>query len=350
MESPRDFVAKIYEAVESRNVELSVMLSMRLARLLNDHLNSLIFMNHLHKRGKHGFRYLHRDMESLPKELKEFLWKRSLDVWLETHSISVQLAEDDYEGHNESEKKNILDITAAEIPDERQRWKTVLSEMVCPPGMTPYDTAAFFDSMNHEKARIRLRLNALSEVQSKILALCYTYASNIERQIYQQETTNDFVSATYQTVNAFFKAKSLEVYSKLIKASELAHSNDKENFSLSLTEVRRAIKSVADYLLPPIKGITKCIDGKERDLGEASYLNRLQEFLFREFSKSTSRELLEAELENLSVYVRRIDNIASKGVHTDVTQEEAKQGLVCLYFFLYNIIIKKNAADAQPSE
>jgi hypothetical protein len=85
-------------------------------------------------------------------------------------------------------------------------------------------------------------------------------------------------------------------------------------------------------------------------LGKDSYLNRLQEFIHREFSKSTSRELLDADLKNLSTYVRRIDSLASKGVHAEVSQEEAKQSLVCLYFFLYNVIVKINFVDVQPAQ
>ena len=170
MENPRDLVPRIYAAVESRNLELSVMLSMRLARLLDDHINSLTFMKHLHRRGKSGFRYLIEDMKGFPKEILRFLWDKSTEIWLETHSVSVDLAGEDFEDTPYNKKRNILDITAAEIPDERQQWEATLADLICPSGMSEYDTAAFFDRLSDEKSRIRLRLSALSEIQSKILA------------------------------------------------------------------------------------------------------------------------------------------------------------------------------------
>jgi len=66
-------------------------------------------------------------------------------------------------------------------------------------------------------------------------------------------------------------------------------------------------------------------------------LNRLQEFLVANFSKSSSRELLYAELDYFGVFVRCLNSVASKGVHATVSMSEAKQGLVGLYLFLYNV-------------
>ena len=75
-------------------------------------------------------------------------------------------------------------------------------------------------------------------------------------------------------------------------------------------------------------------------MGNAQYLNRLHEFVLRSFSKSISNELIKAELEHLMVFSKKLNEIASKGVHTQVTESEAKQGLLGLYLFLANVIEK----------
>jgi hypothetical protein len=54
-------------------------------------------------------------------------------------------------------------------------------------------------------------------------------------------------------------------------------------------------------------------------------------------AKSSSRELLQAELDHMASFFRRLNEMASKGVHGSVTTAEAKQGLVGLYFFLFNV-------------
>jgi hypothetical protein len=72
----------------------------------------------------------------------------------------------------------------------------------------------------------------------------------------------------------------------------------------------------------------------------------MQEFLMRIFPQSTSRDLVRAELDHLDILMRRLNETASKGVHADVTAQEAKQGLLALYMFLYNVVVKLQNEDA----
>jgi hypothetical protein len=56
---------------------------------------------------------------------------------------------------------------------------------------------------------------------------------------------------------------------------------------------------------------------------------------------------MRAEVDLLSTFFRKLNDIASKGVHANVTAQEAKQGMVGLYMFLYNVIARlQNASDA----
>ena len=59
-------------------------------------------------------------------------------------------------------------------------------------------------------------------------------------------------------------------------------------------------------------GIVTCADGIDRKLGNDRYLNRLQEFLARQFPTGSTTELLRAELNLLSVYARKLNDILSK--------------------------------------
>jgi hypothetical protein len=73
-------------------------------------------------------------------------------------------------------------------------------------------------------------------------------------------------------------------------------------------------------------------------MGDENYLNRLHEYIATTFAKSSSSDLLRAEFEYLSIFARRLNDVASKGVHSDVSGREAKQGFLGLYMFLYNVI------------
>ena len=58
-----------------------------------------------------------------------------------------------------------------------------------------------------------------------------------------------------------------------------------------------------------------CADSQERDLGEEKYLNRLREALAKRVNDSTSKDLLEAELEAeleaLGNFLKRLNDLAS---------------------------------------
>jgi len=105
-----------------------------------------------------------------------------------------------------------------------------------------------------------------------------------------------------------------------------------------LTSVRRAVKAAADYHYPPTEESVVCSDGKVRPLGEEQYVNRLSEFCSRKAGAGSSGSLLREELEHLAGFLRRLNNVASKGVHAQVSAAEARQGLLGVYVFLSNLI------------
>jgi hypothetical protein len=65
----------------------------------------------------------------------------------------------------------------------------------------------------------------------------------------------------------------------------------------------------------------------------------------RSFEANTSTSLLKAEVDYLAVFMRRLNEVASKGVHTQVTALEARQGLLGVYVFLSNVIAKLTASE-----
>lgn len=210
--------------------------------------------------------------------------------------------------------------------------------MALPSGMGEFDTAAFTDRYHNQKVQLRLRIRALYALKERIRSRCLNYAISVERQLEAQRKAQRFLDEIETEVNNFFKARSDDVYMKLQKASQLIDSGDSEDRSLLLTEVRRAIKSAADYFYPATAKPVMCADGVERGMGEEQYLNRLQEFLATGVQKSTSRDLLNAEFQHLAQLARRLNDVAAKGVHADVSVAEGKQGLLGLYLFLFNVV------------
>lgn len=325
----------VYEHVEEDEVEKAVMGCLRVALSGKDYLNAAVFMRELYPDRNEIARVLYDDIAHLSKEAKKFIWETSLNRWLEAHTFDFGFPGD--EDADSGNKPNVLMIAVGEIDPELDQWERTIADMTLPSGMEPFDAAAFTDRFIREKAQIRLRMKALQTIKTRLKTRCLNYAIQIERQLASQRQSQGFLEDVQNEVNNFFKARSDDVFLKLQKAAELAASTDPEDASLLLTEVRRALKAAADHFYPPVSGKVTCSDGVERTLGEEQYMNRLQEFLAARLAQSTAKDLLRGELDYLAAFTRRLNEMASKGVHASATLAESKQGLVGLYFFLFNV-------------
>lgn len=328
-------IARVYEHLENNDVEKAVMACLRIARAAKDYLNAAIFLRELYPNKIEVARALYDDAAHLKKDDQKFLLQTSLNRWLELHTVDLGFEED--EDKADGDKKNVLMAAAGELDSELEQWKAAINDFALPPGLGEFDTAAFADRFVSHKSDIRIRIRAISKVKARLKARCLNYAIGIERQLDLQKKGQGFLESVQNEVNNYFKARSEDVFVKLQKAAQLAASAELEDFSLLLTEVRRALKASADYFYPAVSGKIVCADGKERELGDEQYLNRLNEFVARSLLRSASQELIVAELDHLTSFFRRLNDMASKGVHGPVTLSEARQGLVGLYFFLFNV-------------
>ena len=323
---------RIFEHIENGDVDKAVRACLRVSRHIKDYFHTAIFLRELIDDKKEITRVLLDDTSHLKEDAQKFLLKTSFEYWLDSRTFEQAPDAPKSEG-----EKKVLITSVGEFPAELEQCERSIGDLTLPSGLGEYDSAAFTDRHNTQKVNLRLRIRYINTIKSRILNKCLNFAIQVERQLDAQRKTISFLEQAQNEVQNYFKVRSPDVYEKLQKANQLIDSNNKEDLSLMLTQVRRAIKSVADHFFPPVAGSVMCSDGTERQLGDEQYMNRLQEFLAIQSAKSTSSDLIRAELEHLLFFARKLNSIASKGVHADVSLSEAKQGFLGLYMFLYNI-------------
>ena len=338
-------VQRIFEHVENDAVDKAVMACLRLARNVNDCLSAAIFLREFCADKAQSDRSMYDDLQHLKPEAQKYIAKKSFEIWLAGRKL-------DYSPMvgGEHEDKTVSVTGIADIDAEIARNDDALADFVVPAGMSAYDTAAFAASAAEMKGKIRLYAKSLREIRSRIKLRCFNYATEVERQLKRQEQSESFLQSTQSTVHVYFRAHCPAVLEKLEKATQLIDSTNPEDFALLLTAVRRAIKGAADHFYPASEAPVICADGKTRTFTDEQYLNRLQQFVTVTFASSTSTDMLRAELEYLLVFARKLNEIASKGVHANVTFEEAKQGLLGLYLFLYNVVSRLQGASYGKNE
>jgi hypothetical protein len=329
-------VQRVYEFVEAREIDKAVIVCLRLARCTSDTVNVVMFLRELHPDVQQLHTSFRDETRHLSEAARQQLWHVTQERWLHERTVSDELVPDE-------DDKNMLPIGVGELYQEIENMEQAIEDLRLPPGLGEYDTAAFTDRHLTLKAQMRFKIRVCNEILERIRTRCLNYANRLEGQLSAEAHTSDIVSTVQREVHNFYAERCDAAFQSLRKAASLIGSTDAEDHALLLTSVRRAVKAVADYHYPPRLEPVTCSDGTVHVLGEDQYLNRLQEFCMRQFDASSSTSLLRAEFEYLTAFIRRVNDVASKGVHAQVSALEARQGLLGVYVFLSNVIAKLNA-------
>ena len=326
-----ELIAKIYTCIEDGAIDKAVFTCLRLARNIDDIYNLVIFLREVSDDQKQFELSFVNETNTLNKDAQSYLWEKTLEYYVAERKIDLI---------DPSGKKNetVANSGIGELQRDIKHIEECIKDFEIPTNMHPLDTAVYFEKYSFKKETYRQLLRAKHTVIERIRSRCLNYASRIEKQLEKQLGNEHFLIEVQSSVNNYFAARSEDVYTKLMKASELIQSCNSEEQALLLTSVRRALKAVSDDFYPPVEEEIVCLDGKKRMMGNDQYLNRLQEFCMRLLSHSTSDNLLKEQINYFCAFMRRLNEMASKGVHAEVSALEAKQGLIGLYLLLSSIV------------
>lgn len=327
----RDLIASALVHVETGQVDKAVFSCLRLARKMGDSFNAVIFLRELSPDDKQFSDAFFAETDKLNPEAQQLLWKVTAERWLSTRTICRP-------SDSQDKSDRVLTTGIAEIAAEIEQLENTITDLQLPPGMGAYDIAALTDQYSAMKSQARLKISIYNAVRERIRTRCLEYATRMERLLDSAAGTANYLGRLQVEVNSYYADRCPTAYEKLLKASSLLESSNPEDHALLLTSTRRAIKAVADFHFPARNEPHRCVDGTTRTLGDDQYLNRLEEFCLSLNAAGASKRLLTAEVRYLIAFLRRLNDIASKGVHSEIKPSEAKQGLLGLYIFLGNLI------------
>lgn len=135
-------------------------------------------------------------------------------------------------------------------------------------------------------------------------------------------------------VDSFVRVRTPKAAEQLVAIAERIAEGKTESLAEAMTSCRRLLLSLADALLPPSDTDWISSSGKPRKIGVDKYKNRLAAFIERSLASDGTKALLEKELEHLCARLDAIYDKTNKGVHADVTLEEARLTIIQAYILI----------------
>lgn len=172
---------------------------------------------------------------------------------------------------------------------------------------------------------------------SAMKAGIHAYASETLIALEFGDVVTDLVEAARTDVDIFVRSTCPQAAEQLIAMEERLRDGDAEALTAALTSCRRLVKTVADAVFPPQREPIRGRDGKERKAGNEEYKNRLIAFLDRRITSESSRALATSAFEHLVARLEAVHQKACKGVHDDVTIDEARLAVIHTYLFVAEV-------------
>ena len=125
-----------------------------------------------------------------------------------------------------------------------------------------------------------------------------------------------------------------EMLYSMLKRFQFAETS--EDLSQAALTCRRILKAVADKLYPPTPEV---IDGHK--LTEDKYRNRLWQYVKENFS-GREKETILAEIDDIGSRIDKLDNLANKGVHADISKSGIHRLITGIINLLYDLLSIKS--------
>jgi len=160
----RELIDRIYNHVESGDTDKATVACLRLARMLGDSFNTIVFLRELYP-DRHQLKIaFFEETQDLKKDTQEFLWKTTQDRWIQERSLDFSLSAD-------QDDRNVLAMGVGELIREVEQMEKSIDDLKLPQGMGEFDTAAFTDRHTELMGQMRLKVRACHTILERVRTL-----------------------------------------------------------------------------------------------------------------------------------------------------------------------------------
>jgi hypothetical protein len=178
--------------------------------------------------------------------------------------------------------------------------------------------------------------DAFQKNKSLVVALrsaIHSYVTDTLLAIEFGDIAQDIFETARNDVDAFVRIHCPKAAEQLIAINERMADGSSESRTAALTTCRRMLMTLADSLFPPREQWTDN-KGRKRNVGSDQYKNRLLAFLEEATGSRSSLEITTSGLEHLAARLDAIYEKTCKGVHVEITEQEARLAVIHTYLFV----------------
>lgn len=187
--------------------------------------------------------------------------------------------------------------------------------------------------LNNSKLVYQQNASRLSALKGSI----HSYATECFIAIEFSDIAQDIFQQAREDVDTFIRAKCPKAAEKVVAINERMREEDAESRSAALTSCRRLLMSLADVIFPASEDNYIDGRGKARKVGQEQYKNRIVAFFEQRLQSGSTAVILSAEIEHLATRLDAVYEKACKGVHDNVTLEEARLVVIQTYLMIAEI-------------
>ena len=179
--------------------------------------------------------------------------------------------------------------------------------------------------------------NQVSQLRASLKSCIHAYVM----ETYMSLELGDMVGSLFEEarteVDAFVRTHVPRAAEQLASISDRLREGTRESLSSALNSCRRLLADSADSVFPPNEGTYSNSAGNDHEVGQDDYKNRILAFLDQSHQTSDTSAIVRAQMDDLAARLDAVYELSCKGVHADVTPQEARLAVIHTYLVLAEI-------------
>ena len=316
---------KVLEGLELGTITISSALLMctRIARLIND---------------TDGLKWLQYESGGYPRNKDGYIIN---EAW--------QIAYDNGRGSYDKDKKKVVfSETVSQLESDIETQKKAINNFSTEGASVSgeWGYVAMKNLTETVGSSTGVIIKNISENERKLSILrskYYDYALKKQIELSFGNVTADVFSIYREKVDNYFSKLSSDTILKLQAVEDKINSDNPEMYSQALTTCRRLFENTAvelfDKYFPNYNDKTyKTKSGKEIDITGDHYINKLSAVIEKLQDKSANKSLIGTNIIYLLDKIEYLNNLQCKGVHSNISKQDAMQCIIQTYISLGDIL------------